>query len=124
MPGVPYSIVRYFQSRVSALTGVTLDLLASPNQKKELGKAKLIFERCDRDLNLVMQVIEQELLREYVLDHPSLGVVHSNVERVLFTLRRQKEMAKRSGYLNRVPEEAPAGGYLNRDSQAERRLVL
>jgi len=124
MPGVPYSIVRYFQSRVTALTGVALDLLGSPSQQKELGKAKLLFERCDQDLDLVMQVIEQELLREYVLDHPSLGVIHSNVEQVLFTLRRQKEKPKQGGYLNRGAERAPTGGYLNRDYQAERRLAL
>ena len=80
MATVPYSIVRFFQARVEALTGVTLDLLGSPKKALELGKAKLLYQQCGDDLNLVMQVIDRALQEKYLLDHPTLAIVHSKVD--------------------------------------------
>ena len=126
MATIPFSIVRYFQSRVTALTGVELDLLKSPKRDVELGKAKLLHEYCQGDLNVVMAVIDAALEDAYILGHPSLALVHRNVEELLFTVNRRK--ARQIGdYLNRVPvEDRPKGGYLNRDYQTitKRRIVL
>lgn len=122
---IPFSVVRYFQSRVTALVGVELDLLKSPKRDLELGKAKLLYQYCKEDLNLVMQVIEQSLLDGYLLNHPTLAIVYSKVEELLFKVRRDNEMVKQGGWLERESvKDDLEGGYLNRDYQTERRIVL
>lgn len=118
MMNVPYSIVQFFQSRVTDLTGIELDLLNSPRKELELCKAKQLYQRCDDDLMLVMRVINAALLEKYVLDNPSLAVVHSKTEQLLFSLRRKKE--SRGGYLDRsLVVDLMSGRYLERDYQRE-----
>lgn len=116
---VPYSIVQFFQSRVAALTGIELSLLNSPRKGLELSKAKQLYQRCGDDLMLVMRVINSALREKYVLDNPSLAVIHSKVEQLLFALRRQKK--EPSGYLDRSSVvDSMSGRYLER----EREIVL
>lgn len=124
MPGasIPYSIVRYFQSVVTRLTGRALDLLKSPKRDLELNKAKLLYQYCQEDMRQVMDVINLAAKQQYLLDHPSLAIVYGQVERLLFSL--QEGQRPKEGWLDRRGEEAAPMGYLDRSDYQERQIVL